>query len=85
MIDGIDWDKVEEIKAGMNCTKGFKCAESGFDQVCKAKDIGLKSYVDCLEEHAHGCTYALPFGDGYYCRCPLRVYLAKNENGNGNR
>ena len=69
--------KIEEIKAGMKCLKGFKCADSGFEQLCKAIDFGLKGYLDCLEENHGTCPFALSFGNGHLCQCPLRVYLSK--------
>jgi hypothetical protein len=33
--------------------------------------------VECLEEKPFICKFAVPFGDSYYCRSPLRVYMAK--------
>ena len=69
--------KIEEIIDGLKCPKDFRCAQSGFELLCKARDIGMKDYLDCLEEKPAGCKFALSFGDGYFCQCPLRVYLAK--------
>ena len=61
----------------MECPKGFKCAKSGFDKLCRAKDIGLENYLECLEENPDDCPFALSFGYSYMCDCPLRVYLEK--------
>jgi hypothetical protein len=36
----IDRKKIEEILDGMICPKNFKCAGSGFENLCKARDIG---------------------------------------------
>jgi hypothetical protein len=69
--------KIEEIIGQLICPKDFICAQSGFERLCKARDIGLESFMECLEEKSAGCKFALPFGDGYFCQCPLRVYLAK--------
>ncbi|MBI4290986.1 MAG: hypothetical protein HY661_05840 [Betaproteobacteria bacterium] len=69
--------KVDEIIGGMQCPKAFKCVDSGFELLCKAKDQGLPGYLNCLEDEPHGCSFALPFGYGHLCRCPLRVYIAK--------
>ncbi len=69
--------KIEEIIGGMQCPSNFKCCKSGLENICKVKDIGLKDYLDCLEESPLKCTFALPFGGAYLCRCPLRIYLAK--------
>jgi hypothetical protein len=69
--------KINEIMAGMHCPKDFKCAATGLNQLCKARDVGLDNYLECLEENRQGCPFALSFGNGYFCQCPLRVYLAK--------
>ena len=69
--------KIEEIIDGLKCPKEFRCAQSGFERLCQARDIGMKNYLDCLEEKPATCKFALSFGDGHFCRCPLRVYLAK--------
>ncbi|MCP4612415.1 MAG: hypothetical protein GY845_27270 [Planctomycetes bacterium] len=73
-----DRKKIEEIMGEMSCPKSFKCAESGFEMLCKAKDKkGLKGYLDCLDAEASRCTFAISFGRSYLCKCPLRVYLSK--------
>ena len=69
--------KIEEIIDGLKCPKDFRCAQSGFERLCEARDIGLQSSLDCLEEKPATYKFALSFGDGYFCQCPLRVYLAK--------
>ena len=68
---------IEKIIGGMTCPKDFKCYKSGFENLCKAKDGGLKGYLDCLEETPQKCKFALAFGHGYFCRCPLRIYISK--------
>lgn len=72
-----DRRKIEEILAGMQCPKDFKCAESGFERLCKGRDFLLKGYLECLEENPQACSFALPFGSAHFCQCPLRVFLAK--------
>jgi hypothetical protein len=70
--------KIDDIIAGMSCPKAFRCAESGFERLCSAQDIGLDDYLVCLEDRPGTCSFALPFGGAHFCRCPLRVFLAKN-------
>lgn len=69
--------RIEEIIGGMTCPKDFKCCESDFANVCKAKDTGMESHLECLEEKPVTCEFVLSFGYGYLCQCPLRVYIAK--------
>jgi hypothetical protein len=76
MKDG-DRKKIEEIMAGMQCPKNFRCSEGGFEHLCKATDIGLDNYLNCLEKNPANCPFALSFALRPFCQCPLRVYLAK--------
>ena len=69
--------KIEEIMAGIKCPKNFECADSGFERLCKAKDVRLDNYLECLEENPSHCSFGLPFGNVHFCQCPLRVFLAK--------
>jgi hypothetical protein len=72
--------KIEEIMAGMECNKDFECYKSDFKDIGKAKDRGLPSYVECLEEtgKARACQFSMPFGYGVLCKCSLRIYIAQH-------
>lgn len=72
-----DRKKIEEIMAGMQCPKNFKCAESGFEHLCKSEDFGALNYLDCLEKDPSSCSFAVLFRHSYLCNCPLRIYLSK--------
>ncbi|MHC4195852.1 MAG: hypothetical protein ACYSYU_06770 [Planctomycetota bacterium] len=76
-MDEKDKKAIEEILGRMQCPKNFKCAESNFEVLCKAKDIGMESHLECLEPNRPRCKFSLPFGYSYFCTCPLRVYLSK--------
>ena len=76
----VDRKKIEEVMGEIRCPKNFKCAESGFERLCKAEDVGIREYLVCLEETAWSCAFALSFAGGYMCRCPLRVYLSQELN-----
>lgn len=54
-----DRKKIEEIMAGMQCSKNFKCAESGFERLCKAEDTRLEGYLNCLEGNPLACSFAV--------------------------
>jgi len=70
-------NEIEKIIGQMQCAKDFQCYKSGLKALCKAKDIGITSYLQCLEENAFGCQFSVRFGNKYYCECPLRVYIGK--------
>lgn len=69
---------MEGMARHVKCSKDFMCYKSGADNLCKARDFGMKEYIDCLEPEPHKCEFSLAFGQGYLCRCPLRIYIAKN-------
>lgn len=75
-----DRKKIEEIMAGIQCPKNFKCSEGGAEPLCKATDVGLENYLNCLEKNPANCPFALSYGSRFFCQCPLRVYLAKKLN-----
>jgi hypothetical protein len=79
-MEQVDAGQIEQIMAGMKCAKDFECYKSGFEKLGRVKDGGLDNYVWCLEEKgkARDCGFSLSFGDAVLCRCPLRVYVAKN-------
>ena len=68
--------KIKKIISKIECSKDFQCYESKFKNLCRVKDIGLKSFLLCLEEN-HDCNFSIFFIDEYLCKCPLRVYIAK--------
>jgi hypothetical protein len=69
--------QIKEIIGKLECPLDFKCIKPGGDQVCKAKEFGLKEYVECLEEHPVDCGFSVAYGNGHFCHCPLRVYICK--------
>jgi hypothetical protein len=70
--------RIQSLIDSMSCPKDFKCAEGGFETLCKAKDVGLKRHLVCLDDDPEACLFAMPMDDTYFCQCPLRVYIAKN-------
>ena len=72
-----DRKKIEQLMEGIQCPKDFKCAESGFEQLCMAKDFGHENYLECLEKNPSSCIYALTLRDVNLCESSLRMYLAK--------
>jgi hypothetical protein len=69
--------EIRKLIGRLNCPKDFICYQSGFEQLCQAEDLGLESFLKCLEGKPTQCTFSISYGDGYYCRCPLRVFIAK--------
>jgi len=70
-------EQIEEMIDGLQCPKEFSCYTSGFKNLCKARDIGLESFVACLMKDPFACKFSLLFGGIFFCQCKLRVYIAK--------
>ena len=69
---------VKQILGGMRCPKDFKCTKIGLEQLCKAADIGDENCLECLEQDPSDCPFMINLRYVKICRCPLRVYIAKN-------
>ena len=71
--------QIEKILDGIQCPKDFSCYTSGQERLCKAEDIGLESFLVCLETDPKKCKFSVVFGGMHFCQCPLRVYIAKKK------
>jgi len=70
--------QIADMMGQMQCPKDFECAKCGFENLCKARDIGLEDYLECLEDSPSNCKFSLSWGyTMYLCHCPIRVYLSK--------
>jgi hypothetical protein len=69
--------EVEKAINGLKLPKDCKWFKPGFGFTCKAKDIGLDSYVECLEKDSFRCPFSVSYAYSYYCIFPARVYVAK--------
>lgn len=78
MTDGSQKKEIEKVMKGMSCLKDFACYKSGFSKMCKIEDIGLESFVKCLEDNSLSCEFSSRIGETNLCRCPLRIYAARN-------
>lgn len=69
---------LEELAKGMKCPKGFECIKADFEQSGKVRLLAKGRVVECLEQNGRACKFGLIYGDGVFCECPLRQYIAKN-------
>jgi hypothetical protein len=72
--------QIEEIISGMECPKDFSCYKSGFEDLSKIRIFQDGVVIECLEERSQLCELSFSFGSGYFCKCPLRKYIAKHFN-----
>ncbi|MEE9402606.1 MAG: hypothetical protein V3V47_05335 [Desulfobacteria bacterium] len=69
--------QIEEAMPGLKLLQDCKAYKPGFGFICKAKDVGLDSYVECLEKDSCRCPFSVSYAHAYYCICPARIYIAK--------
>lgn len=72
--------EIEQIASQMQCSQNFMCCQSAFANICQAKDIGLESYLKCMEPECFECAFCFYYGSVSYCSCELRRYIARHIN-----
>jgi hypothetical protein len=70
-------NQIEGMIGRIECPKDFVCYTSEFKSLCRAKDIGLESFVACLGTDPLKCKFSIHFGGIFFCQCILRIYIAK--------
>jgi hypothetical protein len=70
--------EIEKIIADLKCPVDVACYKSGFENVCNASIVGDGTVTECSQENHSYCGFRFSFGYSYFCKCPLRVYAAKN-------
>ncbi len=70
--------ELQKIIRDVYCPKLLQCYHSRLQILCKAREIGLQSLVECLEEYPDKCPFSLSLSGLVCCKCPVRVYIAKN-------
>ena len=69
--------EIEKTINGLKLPGDCKWFKQGFGFSCKAKDIGLDSFVECLEKDSCWCPFSVSYGCSSYCKCPSRIYIAR--------
>ena len=69
--------ETKNAMAGLKLLAECKRYEPGFGFICKAKDVGLDSFVQCLEKDSRLCVFSVPYAHSYYCKSPARVRAVK--------
>ena len=80
--------EIREIMKSMDCPDDFSCYKNGFQNICKAKNFGVESVIECLEDNPKECGFAHPYGHLHFCRCPMRNFVEQKfstETGSSRR
>jgi len=67
-------EQIEQITKSMKCSKDFECYKSGFEKLCKIKNIGDGKVIECSPENRGQCEYRFRFMGKDLCKCQLRHY-----------
>jgi hypothetical protein len=67
----------EKVPDTVQCPKNYVCRTFSEEKLCQATDIGLESFLVCLEKNPAECLFAICYGDMYFCQCPLRIDRAR--------
>ena len=78
-MEHFDKEHIRGILGNLECDNELKCVESGFEELCKARDFGSDSFLTCLEEDPR-CSFASTFAYGRLCKCPVRMHILKKFN-----
>lgn len=74
------WCQIEKTAALTPCRRGFVCLTSGFEDLSWLRVTDSDRAMECLEPEGAGCNLGVPFRDGTYCACLLRLYMAHTFN-----
>jgi len=69
--------RIEQIVALTPCRRGFACLTSRFQRLRRLEAAEGGRGMRCLECDAAQCNLAVSLGDGTYCACLLRLYIAE--------
>ena len=74
----LDYKKeLEKVVGDLVCPKDFKCCTEGLENLCKVRDVGMQTFVQCLEPNPHECPFSKLLAAAYVCKCSLRIYISK--------
>jgi hypothetical protein len=71
-MDKVLQKEIEILMEVLDCPKDFACYKAGFEMLCRAEDIGLQSFLLCLEENSSNCAFSFLQRGFYFCQCPIR-------------
>jgi hypothetical protein len=72
-----DIQRLEKALPGPRLLEDCRYFKPGVGFRCKARDVGLDSYVECLAIDSYTCPFSLSHAYTCYCLCRARVFIAK--------
>ena len=59
------------------CPRGFPCLKSDLTHVGEVIILANGEVLECRDENAATCPFAMSFGDGRFCLCQQRKLVAQ--------
>jgi hypothetical protein len=75
-MEQVNMQEIEELMEFFRFD-GFGGPERNVEHLCEARDIGMTTFVECLEQNLNRCPNALSYGDSWYCSSRARVHITK--------
>lgn len=72
-------DDTDNQLDGLKLLAECKRYEPGIGFSCKARDVGLDSFAECLEKDAYRCPFSVSYARTHYCISPARVNVAQGK------
>lgn len=72
-----DLQRLEKARPDPKILEDCRFYKAGVGFKCKVRDVGLYSYIECLEIDSRTCPFSLYYVYTYYCSCRARVFIAK--------
>ena len=69
--------EIDQLIGTFECSKDYSCYKLNFEELCEAVIFGDGVMIECVDKQASDCQFSSPFGEGYFCSCPIRAYVAK--------
>jgi hypothetical protein len=69
--------EVDRIRSRTRCPRQFLCCQSGFTRMGEVAVIAGGRLLECKAEEAATCPLALSYGDAFFCKCRLRMYISR--------
>lgn len=66
--------KNKTIKSTTKCHQNFACLENP-DIVCEVENCIQDGVCFIKHDESTNCNYKFPFGDSYFCTCPIRIEI----------
>jgi len=71
--------KLEKLKSQTSCRSKYECCSKRIKEMAFAKEYGKEVYLICENPKPFFCEHSRSFGFGYFCACPINIFLSKNK------